>query len=115
METRALDWCAGQGADFPLDGAFFAESESAAREFSPGRVIVAHINLQRPWLAEMADSYDGEAWRNPMAEQDRILAARALGHDGVIFVNARTRERYFVAFHSHQIRQIDEWPGTHGR
>jgi hypothetical protein len=108
----------GQGKEFPLDGAFFAEHPDAANEFGSHKkgtnVIHAYLSLRNPLEREMRD--DGEGidadWRNPMAEQDVITEARTAGNDGVIFRSSLTGERYFVVFAPEQIKSATGNAGT---
>lgn len=91
---------------FVLDGAFFAETEAAAREHGGDRrMVAAYLSIKNPRIAVMSDDTEAiNAWRNPMSEQDEILAARKAGNDGVVFSNEETGERYFVAFRPEQIK-----------
>lgn len=90
-----------------LDAAFFSDKPDYSNEYAavagrgkPVATIPAYVALRNPLEVNAA----AREFSDPRFEQGVIEQARAAGHDGVIFRDAETGDRFFAVFDPTQIK-----------
>jgi len=87
-----------------LDAAFFTDSTDYTDEYAivkgaGARTIPAYLSLKNPLQVEAGP----REFANPDFEQVKIQEARASGHDGVVFRDTDSGDRFFAVFDPDQI------------
>ena len=97
-----------------LDAAFFTDSVDYADAYAYEkrgeglRTVPAYLSLRNPMTVQA----DSRGFADPRYEQPIIERARAAGHDGVVFVDPDTGDRFYAVFKPEQIKSATGNDGT---
>jgi hypothetical protein len=88
-----------------LDAAFFTDSADYAEEYAKAiggsaQTMPTYLSLRNPLLVDA----DPRGFADPRYEQPIIQQARQAGHDGVVFRDPLTNDRFYAVFEPTQIK-----------